>query len=169
MNKSKITLFLLTIVVVFLGVASYWFYQDSKTLYKIKEESQGETNKVNEVSSFKSMDFQLKNDLVCNLLVKPLNFDTNNMIYTAYQTVTVDIKNVLEEKPIIKFNFLDQDKNMTFENITKIEKENSIIIEYYADSGESNLLTLIKDTGFITFFSTSQKSSIATEAIGYCK
>ena len=151
------------------SLIAWWFYEDSKELAAIKVEVMEQYNLINQIKSNKKENFELTNDLTCLYIARTLDFQNEDaIVFPAYKIISFNLKDIMKNEFNIIANLSDSGDPYEMKGATKLDKENSVIVEYHADSGESNLLTIVKDTGYTTFFTTSQKNSISTEATGYC-
>ncbi len=164
-----VVIVLLAAITISSAAVAFWFKEDSTTLLEIKNEVSSQKDIIAKVSEDKNAPFSLKNDLNCELIVRVIDLkDVDALLFPVFEKATLNFSGLDKNDPSVKFN-LPQKNSQVFDDFELFRKENSLILERMADSGESNIITLIKDTGFITFFSTSQKNSIATEAFGYCQ
>jgi len=167
--KTTFTMIVLIVLTAFSSLIAWWFYEDSKELTAIKKEVSEQYNLIDQVKNNQKENFQLTNDLTCLYIARTLDLqNTDAIIFPAYKIISFDLKDIMKNEFNLTANLSSDKDPVEMKSTTKLDKENSIILEYHADAGESNLLTIVKDTGYTTFFSTSQENSISTEATGYC-
>lgn len=163
-----------TIAVIFLvlvafiaSLVAYFFYEDSKLFQEAREENQIQLDMQNEVVLYKdsSFEYQPNQSYSCKMIAQVNNFDEEFGFFHNNSIANVEVSNLSDESGLVTLTTNDKKISLDFE---KLDRNNAIILENISDAGESSMMTIVKDTGYATFFSTSQKNSISTNARGYC-